>query len=727
MFQSLLFEALQFNNQNKKPNTINENYLELSEKYNNLQDKYNRFCIKSAVIKPIDLHVEEVIKESNEENTGNIQNTSREERQICTLHGFHDLYSHALDLATQNAEEASKLLSSITMLETFPGFSEVYDPDTIIMEKKNVIDNWNLFPYLSYLQKIKNNMISVSRKHLQDQVTSKYQKTVKTLSYIVFSPNKWFQEFLYVYEKAKHIHKDYYPKYENMENLLYTKNKYYPLTRDANASMMICKNYALDIPYHLSRFAALISKIKFVPYKSLPMMQDTFTDIELLIHYALRKDTQEYSNFLQDPKSFFACTELGSKHTLLLHRLHQAAVEILQSWKSTYKVRNTSRGMELVELISSKDENAYQKINVPDIIVKNLSLDILDNIMVYEREREIPDYTYQVNSNPHIYKESPLGKLLNFDKASRAEFIRYYKLVNPENPLLVSARFHIKVIGGFSCIAKVYSMLMMASLCLYNMSDIENESVHQKFDEVSLAAILGSCIRYNSNLNIIFYASTLEIFPGLLFYTFLGANEKSDNLSNHAKAQRSSNVWYEHESGLSDFSYFEHNKQRTDFFNLFAMYAAQLKPLSDSSQTNTLPTSLYQQSYDSKGISENLGIRWVTHNNLQMLCESVPEIAECRANYCTILAQICRVDEGRRLHSDRDLNQYFLRLLPNKDNKPCTPTVENNYQIATFYKLPVVFLYEYIVAEKPKPSSSLGMLLQNMSGKLQENIDYTDG
>ena len=722
MFQTLLFEALQFNNQNQKPNTIDEKYLQLSEKYNNLQDKYNRFCIKSAVIKPIDLHVEETIKETNEEETNNNSSGEEEEGQgqICTLHGFHDLYSHALNLAKQNAEEAAKLLSSITMLETFPGFSEIYDLDTIISEKKKVIDNWNLFPYLSYLQKTKNNLINVSRKHLQDQVTSKDRKTVKTISYITFSPNKWFQDFLYVYENAKRVHKNYYPKYENMENLLYTKNEYYPLTSNANGSMMICDNYALDIPYHLSRFAGLISKINFIPYKTIPMMQDTFTDIEFLLHYALRKDPKEYLNFLQDPKSFFACTELGSKHTLLLKRLHQAVVEILQTWKPTYKFRNTTKGMELVEFISSTkdEENTYRKINVPDIIVKSLSSDILDNIMVYEREREITNYTDQVYSNPNIYKESPLGKFLNFDKASRAEFIKYYKCVNPENPLMVSARFHTKVIGGFSCVTKVYCMLMMGSLCLYNMSDIENE----EFDKVALTATLGSCVRYNPDLNVIFYASSLEIFPGLLFYALLGANENTDDLINPTEAPRSSSALYQHhKSGLSSLPYFKNNTQRTDFFNLFAMYVAQLKPLSDSSQTNALPTSLYQQDYDSsKGISNNLGIRWVTRDNLQMLCDSVLEIAECRASYCTILAEKCKVDKGHRLHSDKSLNQYFLYLPRDNGYKHCTATVEKHYQIATFYKLPVVFLYRYIVAEKQKHSSSLQMLLQNMSDKLQE-------
>ena len=306
MFQSLLFEALQFNNQTGKSNIINENYLELSEKYNNLQDEYNRFCIKNAVIKPINLHVEDTIKESDNYKE---EDSTIKKRQICHLHGFYDLYSHALNLAEQDAKEAAKLLASLTMLETFPGFSEVYDPNTIINEKKKIFDNWNLFPYLSYLQQIKNNMINVSRKIIQDQNTSK-GTTLKTSSYIVFSPNKWFQEFLYVYDKAKEIHTTNFPKYENMQNVFYTKHKYFPLSKNANASLMICKNYALDIPYHLSRFGSIISKINFTPYQHIPIIKDTFTDIELLLHYALQKDTKEYLDFLQDPKPFFACTEL---------------------------------------------------------------------------------------------------------------------------------------------------------------------------------------------------------------------------------------------------------------------------------------------------------------------------------------------------------------------------------------------------------------------------------
>lgn len=721
MFQSLLFEALQFNNQSEKSNVIDERYLELSEKYNNLQDEYNRFCIKNAVIKPINLHMEDTIKErdNNEE-----KDLAKEKSQICHLHGFSDLYSHALNLARQDGEEASKLLTSLTLLETFPGFSEVYNPDTIINENKKILDNWNLFPYLSYLQMIKNNMINVSRKIIQDQNTSK-STTLKTSSYVVFSPNKWFQEFLYVYDKARNIHKADFPKYENMENIFYTTHKYYPLSRNANSPLMICKNYALDIPYHLSRFSSIISKINFTPYQHFPMVKDTFTDIELLIHYALRKETKEYLDFLQDPKPFFACAELGSKYTLLLERLHEAVTEILQSWKSTYRFRNTAKGIELTELIIENDKNTYKKINVPDSIVKHLSSDILDNILVFERENEMTDFTCHTYSSPHICKESPLGKIINFDKASRAEFVKYYKMINLENPLLVSAHCHLKVLGGFSCIAKVYSMLLMASLCLYNMSHAEkNEMITPE----SLAPIIVSCVRYDSNLNIIFYASSLEVFPGLLFYTFLGANENSANLLNRpTTAKRSSDVWYNNESGLSDFSYFEHNKQRIGFFNLFAMYSAQLKPLSTSPQTNSLPTSLYEDNYDSEGFCNNLGIRWVTRDNLQMLYDSLPEIVDCRANYCTILAQICTTHEGRRLHSNQSLNQYFLHVPLNKNHIACTSTVEKCYNIFTFYKLPVVFSYQYIIAEKPKHTSSLGMLLQDMADKLSpQTIQFAD-
>jgi hypothetical protein len=709
MFQNLLYEALQFNNKKQRLHIINKNYLELIDKYNNLQDEYNRFCIKSAVIKPINLHINEM--EKDEKKT---DDTEIREKEVCTLHGFYDLYEHVLKWSKMNAEAAAKLLSSITMLKTFPGFSQIYEPDNLISEKKKVIDNWNLFPYLSYLQQLKNNMISISRAQLQ--MKSKDTKTLIPISYIIFQTNRWFQEFINVYENAKYINQNYYPKYENLENYLYTKLKYFPITRDANSNMVICKNYSLDIPYHLSRFAGLISKINFTPHQNIPLKADTFTDIELLLHYTLAKNTDEYKTFLEDPKLYFACTELGSKHTLLLKMLYQTVVEILESWKPIFKFRNTSnKGIELVES-DNNNENSYHKINVPDIIVKHLTPHLLENILSFERFLafpEIKDYNHS-----HIYKESPLGKFLNFDKTSRAEFIKYFKLINPENPLLVSAKCHTKVIGGFYCVAKVYSMLIMACLCFYNMSDLDDDI---KFDDVSLSGTLESSIRYNSELNTIYYASSLEIFPGLLFYTFLGANENPDDLNNTTNPQRSSDLQYKYESGLSSLSYFKHNKYRTDFFNLFAMYASQLTLLSNNSETNHLPTSLYQQNCDSDEFNNNnLGIRWVTRENLQILSNSVPEIAECQAHYCTLLAQTCNINEGRRLHSDNHLNQYFLQIPLSEDYKHCTPTVEKHYNLATFYKLPVVFMYQHIVAEKPKQYSSLGFLLQNITEKLNQ-------
>jgi hypothetical protein len=152
---------------------------------------------------------------------------------------------------------------------------------------------------------------------------------------------------------------------------------------------------------------------------------------------------------------------------------------------------------------------------------------LIDNREIYNRTADSMTW--------NIYKDTPIGKLLNFDTRAVAETTKYVKIKAKDLAVVtqtIRLRGDIDTIAQFDCFRRIYASVLTAALVLYEAAGAERQSgVHGTKEEDMKAD--GDAIE--QNIRILFarcyavqvlsgdkyvlrgYASSLELFPGVFY------------------------------------------------------------------------------------------------------------------------------------------------------------------------------------------------------------------
>ena len=276
-----------------------------------------------------------------------------------------------------------------------------------------------------------------------------------------------------------------------------------------NPELVTARTYNPDLHHILSRFASLFSIVTFIPHDSvrLSMRETVFSDTQSLIHYAASSnpDLVNYSDFLK--RTYEHLTEPNLFANIKLAVL--TSVMKLMNMREDHVF--VTRGKKS---IAPKNTATGSVVGVPHDILTDLLPFIIDNKAIYDLKK----YEEKVKgdgkeSEVHTrYRDTPIGRFLNFDHLSAAEFERTVKLIKKREGITEDVRVHVKsieTIGMLDCVRHIYTALMTAACTL---TYIFTANFTKPLEEL--------IIRFPETRRIQFVPS-LEAYPGALFFNLL--------------------------------------------------------------------------------------------------------------------------------------------------------------------------------------------------------------
>lgn len=432
-------------------------------------------------------------------------------------------------------------------------------------------------------------------------------------------PSLWVEDMFKVFGLAKTIGMGvYYPSYVDLEELVFQStpvieiknhkevfNSVNPAGRDTNKTKNIrlkesgevmAQTYALDLPYHLSKLAALFSTIPFNPDKSYSGLfaPAQYTDIQLLIHFAaaLSKNI-DYDDFMENEALF----QQGERFNLLVGAVNEAIVLLKKSmvglaFKSgsslagvgSVPVHNLPGGPKKGPVLYKKNVNGnyVEMTYVPDEVLHVLRSFVIDNLPQFIKRTAFMNLDGSGASTMLKRREmdTPLGQLLNFS----AQAIRDFKtLTNNLRGMGIFDESSIQMnlvqseyVGSLGSIQMVYAQLMVAANCIY-ATRIRDES------QFSSGLVLSRAMAIDKDSGTPIYNSSFDIVPGYLFFIMLGDLEPQTDFV--ARRDVVKNIPY---IGTGEF--FEKVPIRVSFFNILGSYMKCVPTFKTSKTAAFVPT-----------------------------------------------------------------------------------------------------------------------------------------
>lgn len=532
-------------------------------------------------------------------------------------------------------------------------------------------------PYFTHYNSMKLALVEVGRRLEQkrNEIASRSTMQIDISTTVV--PSEWTADFLYVFDRAKTAGTQNYPKPREMTDVFYTSKTVRLIDGKCNTVPTQLRNYALDIGYHCVRFSALFTTLSFNPINDISMKPTVYSDFELLVHFAMRtskSDNIQYEDFLRNPSSFLS----GAKYLHMVEALRCAARKIMSSFDNgLYFKAHSKYGVELMRRTQVVGGDTYSKetATVPDNIMVGLYLDVLENRIIYERRREMAVFGgLRKLENRDMRPESPIGRLLNFDERSVAEFEALYKQIEPRRPERVNAQLSDRV-ASFRCVHRVYAMLVSAAATLYAMRSPEDCTIEVSF-------VLDRCMRHDADTGAVIYASTAEAFPGLLFYTMLASPARREDFEKIS----SQTVTDTAQPGISSPAYFLNRPDRKAFFDVFGSYAFRIDSISKAKVGTGFPVDVR---------SANEGIRWITNEDLgEIKASTGKQLAEAESAYVTLLAYNAHSRNSSTWLSDTDVLAYFKNHRSRNNQggyQKLTEFCQSYTDTRAFFALPVMY------------------------------------
>ena len=567
-------------------------------------------------------------------------------------------------------------------------------------------------------------------------------KTLKPV--ITIQPSQWFQDFVAVYARADKPPVDRYPTYRSMENTVYLNRDLKVVRVHRNTipttEHVSVKHYAHDMGYHLVNFASLFTNVSFKPINKITMREETFTDVEILIHFALSsyENGLYYTQFLKEPETFL----YGDKSDHLAAAMRNSCTMLMLEFRAGgYSFRVKNKHIELIretrrviatgdEGVESgvREEQSQNKAPVPHKAMSVLALSILANTFVDSRRRNISVFRRTTpgtsSSEKSAQIDSPLGKMLNFDEAAVGDFADMYKNVPESHRNAFNAQLNERT-PLLGCVQRMYLLLIGAAACAYALRDTTNQTP-------AVNVLLAHCVRFDKDRKMMLYSSTTTSFPGILFYTTLGLStaristeESTVKLLKITHTASNVTDWHSKWPGMTGEVFLAQNAYRLPFFELFGVYVdTHLRTM--ESAGGKLTDKLVLDSGErnegvrflDKGVREDMRINY-----------GARYLDPARTGYVSMLS---KATGPQGYFYDEETFCYFTDG-PKKVFVPLTALSTDRRRI-NFFTLPLLFYYRGDVVDTTPDQmtaakkSELGGLLNTISERLagnNNNNEYT--
>ena len=656
-------------------NTIASHITKLEKLVSELQQNYATVLNQSAVLQPLSLSVAPSENVCDESQVLPPQGNSREE--ILESMTWEELSTAAHVLAENKYQSQTTTSEKIQSAVLFPQFLFADETENASLLDDGAYTQLLIAPYFIHYRSMRLELVEIGRELQEKRDHLARNSTLQVDITTAVVPSEWMANFLYVFHRAKTVGTQGYPTPRELEDIFYTTKVVRRITDGHNTVSTQMRSYAFDIGYHCVRFASLFTTLPFNPLNDLCMKATLYTDFELLVHFAMRiaKNDVKYEDFLTNPSSYLS----GSKYSLMREAVNHAVREIMSSFeKGLYFKANSSYGIELMKRTQSPSGDTYSKeaAVVPDNIMAGLCLDVLENRILYERRKEMAVFGGLRKLEARDMRvESPIGRLLNFDERSVAEFEAMYKRIEPRRPQLVNAQLSDRI-ASFRCVHRVYAMLVSAAATVFAMR-LPNDSTLQ------VSFVIDRCMRHDPDTGAVIYASTAEAFPGLLFYTMLASPAKWEDFEKIATKSATDTE----QPGISDPTYFANRPDRRAFFDTFGCYAFRVESITKAKVNTSFPI-------DVNAATE--GIRWMTNVDLSIIRASIrKQLADAQSAFITLLAFNANLRNSSLWLKDANVLAYFKDQKITKDGtckyRKLTSFHENYVDTRAFFALPVMY------------------------------------
>lgn len=704
----------------KRPTSdvVSTRLLELENLVVDLTNKCTDITLHSAVndpfkitSKPPSKQEEDVENDDDKDDVQNITTAVSREELIQSM-SWEELSVAAHVLAKNTYRPQTWSPEKIQSGALFPQFIATEDNDKSTLDD-GAYTQLLFTPYFTHYQAIRQELVESGRRlHLKRLELSKKMPHLQIDILATLSPGEWVTDFLFVFDRAKRVGASGYPSPREMNDVFFTTNIVNIIDHGTSGSHAVSlKNYAADIGYHFVRFASLYTTIKFNPVSNLNMSPAVYTDMELLVHFAMRTAQRDvrYEDFLLQPSSYLT----GTKYMIFVPAIKRAAKEIMDSFRNGLFFKARSRyGLDLQRrTLSSSGVWKKEPAPVPNEIMVGLVMDILENVTLYERRREMAVLSGYKNLDVRDSRlESPIGRLLNFDERAVAEFKCLYRELDSSCPESVNAQLSERV-ASLGCVQHVYAMLVSAASTLY-----ANWNPHDQ--KLGVSTVIDKCIHAEDTIK---YASSAEAYPGLLFYTMLASGSRPEDFL----AIPRETALEEELPGVSSPGFFEDRPDRKSFFDTFGCYAFRMKAISKSKLDNALPV-------DVNDTTE--GIRWMTDESIHMIRSSAgKQLWESKAAYISLLGFFAHPNNRTLWLNNPDVLDYFKDTRRKRGHyKPLTKFERTTDDFRAFFALPVMYIARMDCVDvarphKAHPTAGGGSRLGDILKQITTNLDEAGG
>lgn len=487
--------------------------------------------------------------EGKNEKTTETKITYIEEKySVVTL---DDLIKRAKELAAIN-EEAGKMFTSIIYSTVYPG-SLTQDNNMGIKNLSETDMSFLIkFPTIVYFSEIKsliNKVVAAAYAPINSTIPIDKKWIVE------LAPACWFHTLMRSLEPSVNIN----PDLPDQTTLNKTMFKNDILEVSARNRYM----YAADLPYHMTRVAAFMSTVPFFPTSKAQEVINSavYTDIQLLVHFAMMlADPETYENFAQDEARY-------------LLREHQVTENVMKAIELLYKVQSAQ---------SNVIKGGQNAVVIGGTVPREIAT-VLMNFLIDVYEIYIKNITL-TRTEWNIYRDTPIGRLLNFDSRAMAEITKYVKLRVEKCGLYVNdmlrLRSEIDTVSQLDCFRRVYASILTAAMVIYVGAGGELN------DRTPLEDVQPSMPRLRQNISLIMervysvsviesetfilngYSSSLELFPGVFYGSLMMLPGKYHG----------------------DKDYYIQEPARKLFMDMFAKYSLTLSRIDESDLIKELPS-----------------------------------------------------------------------------------------------------------------------------------------
>jgi hypothetical protein len=543
-------------------------------------------------------------------------------------------------------------------------------------------------PYIVQYDLMRAELLENARKvSAAEQTSSSSHVKLDIVTTVV--PSQWLIDFLYVFERARRIGATVYPQFRQLENIFFTTRVLNVLDRNARtAAAAECerRNYALDIGYHLVRFGSMFTTALFAPIREFNVPPATYSDFELFVHYAMRTcEEVNYKEFLTNPAEWLQ----GQKYLSLVTAVRNAAERVVTSFRRGLFFKATKQGLCLYKRTvagAADDARVTKEVEcVPQEIMAGLALDVLENVTVYERTRQMASHIFMSDMRD-LRVESPIGRLLNFDQLAFREFRSLHKEVG-NHVSSFNAQLSDRL-PTLRCVHRVYALLVSAAATVF--ASRTHDDGDESGGNLRVSTVIQKCMRVpeGGDGRTVVYSSTAEAFPGLLFSVMLAAGEED--------AAVFADPWTDgvtdrpNHPGMSNETYFTAKTYRKAFFDTFGAYAFKMPALDNNKSRGHV--EYYSNNRDS---SSGEGIRWMTDKTLtEIRVSAANNLHEAQAAYVSLLGYFAQANNVCNwIGNKRAVLDYFRSSIPRY--RVLTTSFQNNVTTDSMalFTLPTMYFF----------------------------------